>query len=370
MKIIWFLFFLCLNIFATDDFNLSSVVDANETNVTIAPPLKKVLYLSYEKTPKRVVQGEIFSITVKTISTIKHFLDIKYNFSSYYGLELLNEIPYREIKDRYYYDTFYFYTNNNKAKLPNITANIEAYTKYKTTTILGEKLNIITLNPKSDFSNIIANSLELLDYSTTNYNKDSNTIVLELNATNTKLEELKFKNVIKQGIESVSGTYLDSKITYYLIIDKKFEKFSFSYFNLIENKFLTIDIPIIVEDYSIATQTDLKPRDQSKDQLKINIAAGISFFGFMMILWRKKYIYLFLILLPLLYILYLSVPQKDICIKKGSNIYLLPVRHGTIFEKTLSQRIFKKEGSVKEFVKVKLKNNKIGWVKNEDICTY
>jgi len=90
----------------------------------------------------------------------------------------------------------------------------------------------------------------------------------------------------------------------------------------------------------------------------------------MLILWRKKYIYLFFILIPLIYIIFLSIPQQDICIKEGSNIYLLPVKNGTVFEKTTSKIILKKEGNIDNYIKVKLQNNKIGWIKNEDICTY
>ena len=366
MKILTLLVAIFISVFALDDINISS--EDNASNIIITQPLKKVLYINYEKIPKRVIKGEIFYITIKTISTTKNFLDITYNFSNYYGLELLNEIPYRDIQDRYYYDSFYFYVDNDKAKLPDVTASIASYTKYKDTTILGEELNVITLNPKDDFSNIVADSLNLLAYKTTSYDDKYNIVVFEVNATNAKLETLHFQNVYKQGIESLKGSYLNSKIIYFVIIDKKIENFSFSYFNLLNNKFSKINIPIIVDDDSVSTQTDLKPKDQSRERLKMNIAAVIAIVGFIFILWRKRYIYLLFILFPLAYMLYLTLLQKDICIKKGSNIYLLPVKNATIFETTKIKMNFTKEGSVKKFTKVKLQNNKIGWVKNEDIC--
>ena len=102
----------------------------------------------------------------------------------------------------------------------------------------------------------------------------------------------------------------------------------------------------------------------------MKIAAGIALIAFLFILWRKKYVYLIFIMIPLAYIIYLSIPQKDVCIKQGSQLHLLPVHNGTIFETTKSQYNLPKEGKVKGFVKVKLHNNKIGWVKNEDICSY
>jgi len=100
------------------------------------------------------------------------------------------------------------------------------------------------------------------------------------------------------------------------------------------------------------------------------IAGVITFVGLLFILWRKKYIYLFLTLIPLIYIGYLAVPEEEVCIKEGSEIRLLPVDNGTIFETTKVKELFLKEGSVKNFIKVQLKNEKIGWVKNEDICSY
>ena len=58
----------------------------------------KVLYLSHEESPNRVIKGEVFSITIKTISTVKNFDNIKYKFSNYSGLKALNTVPYREKK--------------------------------------------------------------------------------------------------------------------------------------------------------------------------------------------------------------------------------------------------------------------------------
>ena len=333
----------------------------------------KVIYLSYEDVPKRVVKGEIFSVTLKALSTIKDFESISYKFTNSSGLKILNEIPYREIKGKYYLETFYFSTSSSIARLPDIEASLvvnDANNEYPSTTLPGQKLNVITLNPKKDFSNIIANNFELQEFKTTSYDNRHNIVVFVATAQNANIENLHFSNVYKQGIESLKKSYFDSKITYYVVINKELENFSFSYFNLLKNRFQKLNIPIIVDDDSVVAQSDLKPKDQSKEQIKINIAVAVALIGFIFVLWRKKYIYLVFILIPLAYVVYLSIPQKDICIKAGSDIHLLPVDNGTIFETTQTQFSLQKEGSVKNFTKVKLKNEKIGWVKNEDICSY
>ncbi len=329
----------------------------------------KVIYLSYEDVPQRVIKGEVFSITVKTISTVENFIDIEYNFSNYTGLKSLNSIPDRDIRGKFFLEKFYFLVTQNKAKLPDITASLIADTEYESTTLYGQKLNIIELNPKKDFSNIIANSFELIEYKTTSFDTKHNIIVFTAKAENSDLSAIKFNNTFKQGIESIQESYFDPKITYFLIINKDLENFSFTYFNLIKNRFIKITIPIVVDDDSVTTQSDLKPKDQSKEKLKLNIALSLVIIILIFAVWRKKYIYLLLVLIPLIYVGYLSVPSKDVCIKAGSNIHLLPVKNGTIFETTQSQYSLPKEGSVKDFVKVKLKNERIGWVKNEDTCS-
>ena len=330
----------------------------------------KVLYSKYDEIPQRVVKGEIFNVTLKTLSTVKNFDDLKYDFTNHQGIKVLNKIPHREYVGKYILDKFYFLATRTNAKLPNVEISLIADEEYPATSIIGEKLNVISLNPKRNYSNIIANSFELVEYKTTAFDKKNNIVVFVAKATNTTIGSMKFKNVSKQGIESSTESYLDSRITYFVVVDKKVENFSFSYFNLIKNRFLLVNIPIVVDDDSVTTQSDLKPKNQSHDRIKAIIAAAIALIAFIFILIRKKYIYLIFILMPIAYIIYITIPSKEICIKSGSQIHLLPVDNGTIFETTTSDYYLLQEGNVEKFIKVKLQNEKIGWVKNEDICTH
>lgn len=378
MKLIIIWIFILTSIFANDvDTNSSSydenttIVNENQLSQEELDKLPKVIYLSYQDFPKRVLKGEIFTVTIKTLSTVKDFTDVTYELSNSVGLELLSNYPSRDMDARYYYETFYFLVTENIARLPDIEATLLNYNddQFKKTTLAGKKLNVVTLNPKKDFSNIIADSFELQEYKTTSYDQNNNIVIFTANATNCDIASFKFSNVLKQGAETIMESYIDSKITYFAVIDKDIEKFSFSYFNLKHNRFINVDIPIIVNDDSVTTQSDLKPKDQSHELLKMQIAAGVAIVGFVIILWRRKYIYLIFVLIPLGYIVYIGLPSKDVCIKEGSKIQLLPVKNGTIFETTPSVYHLQKEGDSKDFTKVKLKNEKIGWVKNEDICS-
>lgn len=326
----------------------------------------KVLYTSYKEIPKRVVKGEVFSVTLKTLSTVGQESHIKYKFRNYSGLKVLTTQPQRVKQGKFLLDKFYFLSTKTTAKLPDITISIDS--AHDKAYLGGRRLNIITLNPKDNFSNIIANHLELVDARTTSYDNKHNILVFVAKAKNTYIKNMHFKNVFKQGIESSKNSFLNARITYFVIIDKKIENFSFSYFNLLKNRFMLINIPIVVDDDSVTTQSDLKPKDQSHDKIKAIGVAIVTLLLLIFFIIKKKYFSIIFITLPLAYVIYVMIPSKEICIKEGSKIYLLPVENGTIFEQTTKEYHLMQEGSVDRFVKVKLHNEKIGWVKNEDIC--
>jgi hypothetical protein len=89
-----------------------------------------------------------------------------------------------------------------------------------------------------------------------------------------------------------------------------------------------------------------------------------------MILWKKSYFYLIFIITPLAYIVYIGTPSKDVCIKSGTKIHLLPVHNGTVFETTSKEYNLQKQDFIKGWIKIELEDQKIGWVKNEDICSH
>lgn len=331
----------------------------------------KVLYVQYAEVPKRVIKGEIVPVTLKTLSVVKNFRDIRYSFTNQRGIKVLDGSPQRVKRGKFYYDTFRMLITGSNAVLPNVKVTLVPHSaNYDPTYVQGQRLNVITLNPPKDFSNILADSLILKEYKTTSYDTMHNIVVFVLEAKNSNLHNIHFNSVYKQGVESLSGGYYHPKVTYYVVIEKNIDFFKFSYFNLKENKYEQITIPIVVDDDSVTTQTDLKPRDQSHEQLKMYIALGVALLALLLFVLKKQILFIVLFIVPMIYIAYLSIPQKEVCVKAGAKIYLLPVQNGTVFETTQMQQEFTKEGSVDKFVKVRLQNDKIGWVKNEDTCSY
>jgi hypothetical protein len=375
MRLVLLSILFTLSLFCQEDFYASAEDFNASTDSNASTQISegiKVLYVKYEELPKRIVDGEIFPITLRTLSTTQNYEQIKYSFSNQDGLRALNTIPYRVESGKYYYDTFYFLTTQKWARLPDIEAYVvpNPDNLYTSTTLEGEKLNVISLNPRNNFSNVIAEEFSIVEYRTTSYDNKHNIIVFVAEATRSDISSMQFENTFKQGVESVTESLQDSRITYFVVVDKKLKSFKFSYFNLSLNRFTNVKIPIIVDDDKVVTQTDLKPRDQSKERLKLIIALSVTLVLLVFIIWIRKYVYAIILIFPIAYIIYISAPSKDLCIEQGSNIYLLPVSNGTIFETTKEVIYLQQEGKTRGFLKVKLQNNKIGWVKDENICKY
>jgi len=354
---------------------LNSTNESNQTidsNQTQEEQSAKILYMHYEEIPTRIIRGEIFTVVIRILSTESDFYELNYNLSNSIGLKSLNTLPFREERGKFYYDTFYFLANSTGARLPDFEAFITSFdgTMHRPSVLKGKKLNIVALNPRKNFSNIVANDFVLNEYKTTSYDSNHNIIIFVATAYNSNISSFNLKGVYKQGIESFTNDIAESKITYFAVIQKEIENFNFTYFNLIDNKFEAINIPIIVTDDSVTTQTDLKPKDQSREKLKMLVAIAVALVMLMIIVWSRRYIYSIVLIFPIAYAMYTYVPSKEVCIRPNSNIYLLPVKNGTIFETTQGVTYLMEEGNIKGHTKVKLQNNKIGWVKHENLCSY
>jgi len=373
-----FLAFLLVFQFSfAEDNNVSTESTPSDT-VADTPPVAtqpagpQIVYLSYSSVPNKIINGEIFAVTIKSLSTDSAYQDISFTFENGSHIVLIDDKTTQTKEGNYFYDTFYFQVTGPSATLPNIvaTASDDAQGTYPTTTTLkGQTLNVITLNPRSDFSNVIAEEFNLITHKITSYDKNNNIVLFTATATRSDLSRMKMKDVTKQGIESIDNSFMSPKITYYAIIKKGVQSFDFTYYNLKNQTFEKISIPIVIDDDKVTTMSDLDPKDQQFTGLKLAITIIFLLTLFALIMWKKKYKFLVILILPIAYLVYLMKPADSMCVKQGSNVYLLPLTNGTIFEKTTSQENLEIEGESGNFTKVKLSSDKIGWVRNEDACS-
>lgn len=367
MRVLFLLFSLLFSLYA----NESNYSDENSYSDDSSQDIvENVLYVNYQDVPTRIFQGQIFPLTLKILSTVDGYTNLIYEFGDSVGTKLLNTTPISVKKNSYIYSTFYFLSTSNDLKTPDITISLN-YNNIRTAhhkTIDGLTLNVTKLNPNSDFSNILAKKFTLESYKSTSYDNKNNIVVFAADAIESNLNTFHLKNRDNQGIETLNNDYLNAHLSYYVVMDKREKELNFSYFNTEYQKYETIYIPIIVNDDSVSTQSSIKPVDKGVNIFKIGAAIFVITLSFLLFIKYRKYIYIFIIIVAGAYIAYSYIPIKYICLKENSNIYLLPMKNSTIFDTTDVEKYLEVQGEIKEYTKVKLEENKIGWIDNENIC--
>jgi len=358
-------------------FNLSKSLETspqNENTLEEEPPEPeieaKLLYQSYYELPKKLFKGQVFSLTIKALSAKEEYESIDYEFSNPIGLQLLSDEQNRKVEPPYLFDTFYFQVKGNRVKTPDVgtTLVFKNFTGELKETLRGEKIETVRLNPEKDFSSVLADDFKILEYKTSQYDNQHNIIVFSAEAKMANLQDFSLKVATKEGIEAYEEELPHSNFTYYAVVSKQLNELKFSYFNLGTRRFQDVIIPIVVINDRVSTQTDLAPTQNTHATAKMILAGVVSAIGLALFIYRRKKFYILIFIAPLFIIAKLAVPTKHVCVKEGSNIYLLPMRNGTIFEQASQRFTSEALGDAQNFVKIRMHNTQIGWVKYEDLC--
>lgn len=347
----------------------SSLEDANEREEE--PEIQaKLLYQSYVNLPKKLFKGQIFTITIKALSAQKDYESLNYSFSSAHSIRRLDKDKERRVQEPYFYDTFYFQVVGSKVRIPNVKTTLvfSGLQDSMSETLKGKFIETVRLNPENDFSKVLAHKFKVLDYKTSQYDNQHNIVVFSAEAQMANLKDFSLKTATKEGIDAYEENLPYSTFTYYAVVSKQLNELKFSYFDIKSRHFKDIIIPIIVSNDRVSTQTDLAPTQNTHAFKKMILAGFISVIGLVLFATRRKKLYLIVVIVPLLFIAKLAVPIKHVCIEADSNIYLLPMKGGTIFEQIPYRFTTPELGSSQGFRKIRMQNKQIGWVKDENLC--
>lgn len=326
------------------------------------------LSMQFTNLPAHPYIGEIIAVTVKLTPVDLASGNIEYTVQNEQGLRIFSETPRRSVKEDGVYDTFYFLVQEGSIRLPDITATLSS-TGAASEPLVGSTMSATPLTPPSTYANVLADKFTIVNYKTTPYNQDSNVVIFTVKASRCNIGNFSLPNAIKQGFESKFPNVGESQMTYYAIIPNSEQSLTFSIFNLQKQRYEALSIPIVVDDDTVSTQSDLSPTDERHTELKVGAAgiAGIALIA--LFYWRRDKWYLYASVLPMFYVVYALLPNQNVCVKKDAPVYLLPMHHGTIFEMTSKEEHLETEKEVGDFVKVQLDENKVGWVNKRDLCT-
>ncbi len=332
----------------------------------------KQLYQSFYELPKKLFKGQVFTLTIKALSTNADYESLSYDFSNAEGIMLISEEKEHALVSPYFYDTFYFQVTGNRVRIPDVTTSVilnsnsdEALSE----TIRGHVIETIRLNPEDDFCQVLADEFKVLEYKTKQYDNQHNIVVFSAEAKMANLNDFSLHSASKEGIDEHEENFPYSNFTYYAVVSKQLNELKFVYFDLNTHRFQDVIIPIIVSNDKVSTQTDLAPTQNSHTLQKIMAAATLSAVGLVLFIYRRKKFYFIVFILPLFFVAKLSIPTEYVCITEGSNLYLLPLQNGTIFEQVPLRFTTESLGKTEDFTKIRMQNKQIGWVKNENICS-
>ena len=127
---------------------------------------------------------------------------------------------------------------------------------------------------------------------------------------------------------------------------------------------LSLDLSNIEE--KVSTQTDLSPKSKDKALYVFIVVALIATILYAIYYFKRDRIFLVLIFVVIgAGFLFLFLPNEEASLKKDCSVYLLPTEGSTAFFKAESDMPVERLKVADGFVKIKLKDDKIGWAREE-----
>ncbi len=323
------------------------------------------IYLNVIKIPKKAIKNQRIKITIKATITRDDVVDIKSVFTNQKSIKVYNNRPiWKKIDDNTYKVDYYIKFISTKYKKISLKVVVLFKNGLSSTAIITlPKVNVVPLSTNRYFCGVLADDFKLLTKVAKKYDDNLNIILMEINATNSNLDDFKIPYAIKSGVDEIIESNNNQKAYSFAIVTNYLKKFKFSYFNTKTNHYEVFDFDIVTKDQTVSTQTDLNPH-KSEYLIYKTIALLIVAFIFLIIfIQNKSYIVLTLVILLLFYVGYINLPMRSITLQKGVKLKILPTQNSTIFyivPYTMEADIaYERKG----YYKVILPNQKIGWVK-------
>ncbi len=332
--------------------SLSNVVGSNN------------LFLNFINQPKQAFINQRVKIIIKATIARTDIKDLKLTFKNANDYKIFNPNSWKKKDENTYLKTFYIKFKTKTPKTPRFKVIVEFKKGFKNqTTITLPPIKIIKLASKQLFCGVIADNLDIISHSEKMYDDKSNIMLLEINATNSNLDDFHIPYSIKSGVDEFIDKGEYQKIFGFALISKNKQIFKFKYFNPKINHYELKSFNIVLKDQSVSTQTDLNPTKSKFALYKTIFIIFLALLFLLIFLKTKNLISLFIAIILLVFVAYLNIPMKQVLLKKGIGLKILPTYNSTIFyivPKDVKANVaYEREG----YYKVILPNQKIGWVK-------
>ena len=298
------------------------------------------LIINYLNLKKSYYQNQLITLKIKILSPTDKLQIINLD-----NLDINLTKP-----NPYIYNLSVTFQDNNSSH------EIMLYSKDINKTInFNNIIKTIPLPKIKNFCGIVANNLTITNPISVKYNNNQTLLSFTIKCKKCNLKSFHLNKNEKLILDNFN------EASYYIILPKKQQNLTFYYLNIKSGDFKKINIPIILKEKTISTQTNINPKSNNfftplNILYLILIAIGLIIF----LIYQKVW----LLLIPILFAIPLILPffpKGEITLKKGDKITILPTYNSTVIyivKKSQKAKILKKS---RNYVEVKI-NNKIGWL--------
>ena len=348
-----------------------SIINAQTTEDEVSRTNSISVFLSYEKVPNRVYVGEVFTITLKAITTSRNYDKITTTISDNNNFEVLNKNNawIATENPKILNTTLYLKVKKKANYIPGFTIRLIENGEVVETANIGRiEVETIKLNTDEIFSGVLAQSFDVISYFTNRFDEDNVIFTATFEANTGNLNDFNISMAEKSRVDILSESNLDrQKIQYSGVLPNYKKTLEFTYFNTLKNNFELIKIPLILKSDDVSTHSDINPKENIFNLYK-NIALCIFVFILIIIFAIKRYkIAIILAFLILIFLAYNNNPFNDVKLEQNTNVHILPNEKLTILHVTEQVTDAEKLDEKDDFIKVLLPNGKIGWVKKERV---
>lgn len=354
--------------------NIQAIAPTDEpTNIDdsdVYQPIEpSTIDLNISQMPESVYIHQVFSVdfTVNTKQNLTFDLNLDVNASD---ITWLNPKPtWKKNDNGIYSSTLWFEANSTQAKFNEIKLTLNRNSQYFQDASINPPTPLINdLTSNDNFSNTVCDSLEIKKIKASKFDDNFNIINIELQIKNGNLGSFYIPgDYLRQGMESVKGSYLSQTGNYFIVADKNISNIKFSYYSLQDNKFHVFDMDFKVQDDILSTQVDLNPKESEFEIYKDIFMYSLIAIFILIFVFKRSYYSLVISIALIAYAFYSNKPFSNAILKENSEVKILPTHNSSIFF------ISKKEENVKvmakkdNYTKIMLENKKIGWVKDENL---
>lgn len=317
----------------------------------------------YSYMPKKVYENQLFPVTIIGIGE-KGNSNNQFTFDRSSNIQPIFDEPLivRNGNDSFY--TFYFQAETLDIRIPALHISSET----REETFPSQRIGIKKLKKRADFSHVLAADMKIKNSQVSNYDERNHIVTLSIEAFEANLEDMYLNNVSESGIESLTRDFAKVEAEFYVVLPVEQKELKFTYFNTIKKQYVFLEVPVVVVDASVVTQSDLNPKEDNFEKLKKYTFMFLLVFFFITFLLKRDFFYLVFAVLSLITLLTFYIPLKKICVKQGASLYILPTQTSTVSTKIDQKLDTMLLGEREGFQKVEYKEGIIGWIKNEDLC--